>query len=107
MRLAQSANGSDLGNCCETVTQFISQSRAALKQCVATKLVLGTLQEGGALFQTTHGRKSLDPRQAESSTQSAEARHLPLRWGHDAGVFCRKRKESMNGKKIRCWQQFG
>src|SRR4029077_4940465 len=28
MRLAQSANGSDLGNCCETVTQFISQSRS-------------------------------------------------------------------------------
>ena len=28
MRLAQSENGSDLGNCCETVTQFISQSRS-------------------------------------------------------------------------------
>ena len=31
--------------------------------------------------------------------QSTEARHLALRWGDDAGVFCRKRKESMNGKK--------
>ncbi len=31
MRLAQSENGSDLGNCCETVTQFISQSRGCFR----------------------------------------------------------------------------
>ena len=33
--------------------------------------------------------------------QSTEARHLALRWGGDAGVFCRKRKECMNrGKNL-------
>jgi hypothetical protein len=106
MRLAQSENGSDLGNCCETVTQFISQSPAALEQCVATKPVLGTLEEGGASFQTTHWTEISHARHAESSTQSAEARYLPLRWGDDLCIFCPKLEESMNGKKISCWPQF-
>ena len=72
---------------------------AALEQCVATKPVLGTLEEGGASFQTTHWTEILHDRQTESSAQSAEARYLPLRWGDGPRVFCPKRKESMNGKK--------
>ena len=40
---------------------------AALEQCVATKPVLGTLQEGGASFQTTHWTEISHARQAESS----------------------------------------
>jgi len=64
---------------------------AALEQCVATKPVLGTLQEGGASFQTTHWTEILHARQTEASTQSAEARYLSLRWGDDLCVFCPKR----------------
>jgi len=79
---------------------------AALEQCAVTKPVLRTLQEGGASFQTTHWTEILHARQTESSTQSAEARYLSLRWGDDPCVFCPKREESMNGKKISCWPQF-
>ena len=49
MRLAQSANGSDLGNCCETVTQFISQSRSCFGTMRGHETGAGNLA-GGKCF---------------------------------------------------------
>ena len=67
-----------MGSTWETVAKLslnlYRKAVAALEQCVATKPVLGTLQEGGASFQTTHGTEILHARQTELSTQSAEAR---------------------------------
>jgi hypothetical protein len=60
---------------------------AALEQCVATKPVLGTLQEGVASFQTTHWTEILHARQAESSTQLAETRYLPPSTGRRSVRF--------------------
>ena len=101
MRLAQSANGSDLGNCCETVTQFISlTSRSCFGTMRGHETGAGNLAGAGRCFvQTTHWTEILHARPTESSTQPAEARYLPLRWGDDPCVFCPKREESMNGKK--------
>ena len=80
MRLAQSENGSDLGNCCETVTQFISQSHSCFGTMRGHETGAGNLAEGGASFQTTHWTEILHARQTEASTQSAEVRYLSLRW---------------------------
>ena len=49
MRLAQSENGSDLGNCCETVTQFISQSRSCFGTMRGHETGAGNLA-GGRCF---------------------------------------------------------
>ena len=99
MRLAQSENGSDLGNCCETVTQFIWQSRSCFGTMRGHETGAGNLAGGRCFVSTTHWTEILHARQAESSTQSAEARYLSLRWGDDPCVFCPKREQSMNGKK--------
>jgi hypothetical protein len=79
---------------------------AALEQCVATKPVLGTLQEGGASFQTTHWTEILHARQAESSAQSAEVQHLPLRWETIRARFLSETKGIYELKKNSCWPQF-
>jgi len=49
MRLAQSENGSDLGNCCETVTKFISQSRSCFGTMRGHETGAGNLA-GGRCF---------------------------------------------------------
>ena len=89
MRLAQFEHGSDLGNVAKLSLNLCRGAVAALEQCVATKPMLGTLQEGGASFQTMHWTEILHARQTESSTQSAEARYLPLRWETLRAFFVR------------------
>ena len=104
MRLAQSENGSDLGNCCETVTQFISQSHSCFGTMRGHETGAGNLA-GGRCFVSNDALDGNLARSADRGVDTIDrsATHLALRWGDDddAGVFCRKRKESMNGKKNR------
>jgi hypothetical protein len=89
MRLAQSENGPTWETVAKLSLNLYRKAVGALEQCVATKPVLGTLREGGASFQTTHWTEILHARQSESSTQSAEARYLPLRWETIRAFFVR------------------
>jgi Domain of unknown function (DUF305) len=72
---------------------------AALEQCVATKPVLGILQEGGASFQTTHGTEILHARQTELSTQSAEARDTCPSMGRRSARFLSETRGAYEWKK--------
>src|SRR6476620_9805472 len=106
MRLAQSANGSDLGNCCETVTQFISQSRSCFGTMRGHETGAGNLA-GGRCFVSNDALDGNLARSADRVVDTIGRSAIPaLRWGDNPCVFCPKREESMNGKKISCWPQF-
>ncbi len=107
MRLAQSENGSDLGNCCETVTQFISQSRSCFGTMRGHETGAGNLA-GGRCFVSNDALDGNLARSARPSRRHNRPKRdtCPFDEGDDPCVFCPKREESMNGEKISCWPQF-